>query len=228
MAMTQQSDAETTTSIGGSTLAYLFADRFVLKEDPGKSGMKAFGTGEVVRTSELAGGLVAIALWQLREQGAVTMESYHAKRLGFISTKGVNIRFVQRVPAGGVEKRVLDMLEKSKKAREGRETAFDVANMICRDGGEARAALISKAIDDAVQLGYLDRVNQDVGVVGKLRGKGTKLEPRSDRIKELDAAAMELAVRWRDFRKNEEELASLLRSTAYDGVETRVRAQRDD
>jgi hypothetical protein len=226
--MTQQSDVDTTRSISGSTLAYLYADRFVLKEQPGKSGMKAFGTGEVVQTTELAAGLVAVALWQLREQGAVTLESYHAKRLGFISTQGVNIRFVQRVPARGVEKRVLDLLEKSKRAREGRETAFNVANLICRDGGEARAALIAHAIDDAVELGYLDRVKQDVGMVAKLRGKGTTLEPHMERITPLDNAAMQLATRWRDFRQNEEELARLLRSTAYDGVQTRVRAQREE
>jgi hypothetical protein len=226
--MAQQPLADPTSSISGSTLAYLFADRFVLKEQAGRSGMKAYGTGEVVKIEELAAGLVAIALWRLREQGALSLQSYHAKRLGFISTHGVNVRFLQRVEAGGVEKRVLDLLEKSKRAREGRETAFDVANLLCRDGGEARASVIRNAIDDAVRLGYLDRVQQDVGMVAKLRGQGTALQPHPERIAALDSAAMELAVQWRDFRQNEEELARLLRSTAYDGIQTRVRAQNAD
>lgn len=205
-----------------SSIAYLFADRFVLKEQPGKSGMKAFGTGQVVVTRELSAGLVAIALWQLREQGAVTLEPYHAKRLGFISTQGVNVRFVNPVEAGGgVEKRVLDHLQRSKRAREGRETAFDVANLICRDGKDPRGTVIALAINDAVAAGYLERVPQP-------SGKGTTLQPHADRVATLAPAADALAAAWRDFRQGEEELAKLLRSTTFDGIEVRARDNRDD
>jgi hypothetical protein len=225
--MTEQPSAETTTTASGSTLAYLFADRFVPKLEPGKDGMTAFGTGEVVASGELAASLTAIALWQLREQGAVTLESYHAKKLGFISTSGVRIRFVQSVPATGVEKRVLELLEKSKKAREGQQTAYDVANLLCRDGGEARAALIRHAVDDAVQMGYVDRVQQDTGMLGKIRGKGTALQPHAERIQALDSAATSLAAKWQDFCQNEEELAGLLRSTAWKGIQMRMRAQQE-
>jgi hypothetical protein len=213
---------DTTATIGGSTLAYLFADRFVLTEQAGRSGMKAFGTGAVVQTRELSAGLVAIALWQLRERGALTLESYRHKRLRFISTSGVNVRVLQEVEARGVERRVLDHLLGSKRAREGRETAFDVANLVCRDGREPRGTIIKLAIDDAVELGYLQRVQGE-------RGKGTRLEAVSDRVEALAPAAERLAVQWRDFRRGDEaEMAKLLRSTTFDGIETQARDSRND
>jgi len=219
--MTQQAaQTDATGSIGGSTLAYLFANRFVPTEAVGRSGMKAFGTGAVVVTKELSAGLVAIALWQLREQGAVTLEAYSEKKLGFIPVSGVRVRFVAAVPARGVEKRVLDHLQGSKRAREGRETAFDVANLICRDGRDPRSTVIGMAIEDAVGLGYLARVKQDAG-------KGTTLEPQADRIAALAPAAQALAEGWRAFRTDEESLAKLLRSTTFDGIETRARDRSD-
>lgn len=227
--MTQQAtQPDATSTIGGSTLAYLFADRFVIKEQPGKSGMKAFGSGAVVVTKELAAGLVAIALWQLREQGAVTLEAYSAKKLGFISTKGVRVGLGTPVPARGVEKAILDHLQRSKRGREGRETAFDVANMICRDGKDPHGVVIRMAIDDAVELGYLERVHQDVNVVARMQGKGTKLEPNADRIAALAPAAQTLAEGWKEFRSGaEQEMVKLLRSTSYDGIDAQAR-NRDD
>jgi len=226
--MTQQATpTDALSSISGSTLAYLFANRFVPTEGPGRSGMKAFGTGEVVVTKELSAGLVAIALWQLREQGAVTLEAYREKRLGLISVSGVRVRVVGALPARGVEKRVLDHLQSSRRAREGRETAFDVANLICRDGNDPRGTVIRYAIDDAVELGYLDRIKQDAGVAGRLAGKSTTLEPHADRIAALATTAQTLAERWRAFRTDEEPLAKLLRSTTYDGIESRVRDRSD-
>jgi len=227
--MTQQAtQPDTTSTIGGSTLAYLFADRFVLKEQPGKSGMKAFGTGAVVVTKELSAGLVAIALWQLREQGAVTLEAYSAKKFGLISTSGVRVGLVGTVPARGVEKHILDHLQGSKRGREGRETAFDVANLIARGGRDPHGVVIRMAIDDAVELGCLERVQHDVGMVARARGKGSTLEPIADRIAALAPAAQALAEGWREFRTGAEQpLAKLLRSTAYDGIETLAR-DRDD
>jgi hypothetical protein len=224
--MTQQAvQPGTATPATGSTLAYLFADRFVLKEAAGKTGMKAFGTGQVVVTRELSAGLVAIALWQLRERGAVTLEAYSAKKLGFISTSGVRVGLTGNPAASarGVEKQILDHLQRSKRGREGRETAFDVANLICREGKDPRGVVIRMAIDDAVELGYLERVKQDAGAVAHMRGKGSTIEPHADLIAALEPAAQELAVAWRDFRTGEEPLAKQLRSTTFDGIEAKVR-----
>jgi hypothetical protein len=228
--MTQQAvQPDTAIPATGSTLAYLFADRFVLKEQPGKSGMTAYGTGEVVVTMELSAGLVAIALWQLRERGVVTLERYSGKRLMFFSVNGVRIGLTGQDPGPlhGVEKVVLAHLQKSKRGREGRETAFDVANMISRDG-DPRDAVTRVAIADAVELGYLDRVKQDVGVVGRIKGKGTALEPHADLVAALDPAAQQLAAAWRDFRTREVEVAELLRSTTYDGIAAVVRARQSE
>ena len=88
-----------------TTIAYLFADRFVLSAQAGETGMKAFGTGAVVVTAELSAGLVAIGLWQLREMGAVKLEEYHAKKLGLVSTSGVRVMpgatALTRMPSDG-------------------------------------------------------------------------------------------------------------------------------
>jgi hypothetical protein len=212
-----------------STTAYLFADRFVLAAQPGKTGMKAFGTGAVVVTAELAGGLVAIALWQLREMGAVTLEAYSAKKLGFISTSGVRVKLVGTADTAGVEKRCLAELEKSKKSRTDGMSAWDVANFICRDGKNPYGTVIQMAIDEAVELGCLQRVAQEVGIGGRLTGKpGTRLEAVPDRVAELKPAADELAEKWRGFRQGEAGLAKLLRSGTYEGIDVQGRRGRDD
>jgi len=222
-------EAEPARSPSGSTIAYLFADRFVPTESAGKTGMRAFGTGQVVVTAELAGGLVAIGLWQLRERGAVTLDAYSGKKLGLIKVSGVRVRLsagagdVVRT-AGGVEQRLLEHLGKSRKARDGGETAWDIANIVCMDGKEPRNAVIGRAIDEAVALGYLDRVKGEVGVIGRLAGRGSaKLEPVDDRLATLAPAALKLAAQWRSFREREADLAKLLRSTTFEGIESRAR-----
>lgn len=212
-----------------STVAYLFADRFVLTETPGKTGMKAFGSGAVVRTAELSAGLVAIALWQLREMGAVRLEAYHAKKLGFISTSGARVTLIGDAEVSGVEKAVLDAVKSWKKSRDQGVAAWDVANIVCRDGKEPNAAVIHFAIEDAVGGGYLQRVAKEVSTVRRLTGTpATMLEPLPDRIAELKARADELAVQWRDFRQGSEaEMVKLLRSTTYDGIQVRAQRSRD-
>jgi hypothetical protein len=210
-----------------STVAYLFADRFVLAEKPGKTGQRAWGTGAVVVTNELSAGLVAIGLWQLREMGAVTIEPYSGKRMGFIPVSGVRLRLVGTAEVGGVEKRLLDFLQTHKKAKDEGVTAWDVANMISRDTNDPRGSIIKPAMDEAVALGYLQREQQEVGVMGRLAGKpGTRLEPQTDRLATLQPAAQRLAEQWRDFRSNEADVAKLLRSTSFDGIEVRVRDKR--
>jgi hypothetical protein len=212
-----------------STVAYLFADRFVLSAQPGKTGMKAFGTGAVVVTAELSAGLVAIALWQLREKGVLTLESYQAKKLGFISTSGVRATLVGDAEVSGLERAVLDSLRTWKKAREQGVSAWDVANMVCREGKDPNSAVIKFAIEDAVSAGCLQRAPQEVTTVGRLTGKpGTVLQPVADQLAELKPRADELSLQWRDFRQGAEaDMAKLLRSTTYDGIQVRAQRSRD-
>ncbi len=214
-----------------STVAYLFADRFVPAEKPGRTGSSAFGGGGVVVTSELSAGLVAIGLWQLRQMGAVSLEAFSAKKLGFINDTGVRVRLKGSADvSGGVEKALLDLLQKSKKARDGGERAWGIANTLCIEGRDPRSTVIGMAIDDAVALGYLRREKTEAGVIGRLSGKpSSTLQADTERIAALAPAADRLAIAWRDFRKgDEEELAKLLRSTTFDGIEARVRRGRDE
>ncbi len=212
-----------------STVAYLFADRFVLAAQPGKTGMKAFGTGAVVVTAELSAGLLAIALWQLREMGAVRLEQYQAKKLGLISTSGVRVTLVDNVETGGVERAVLATLGTWKKARDAGVSAWDVANMLCREGRDPDAAVIRFAIEDAVAGGCLQRVAQEVSAVRRLTGTpGSVLQPVAERIAEVRPRADELAVQWREFRQGAEaDMVKRLRSTTYDGIQVRARRSRD-
>lgn len=174
--------------------------------------MKAFGTGGVVVTAELSAGLVAIGLWQLREMGAVKLEEYHEKKLGLVSTHGVRVTVLgDAVEVGGVETRLLETLATWKKSRDGGVSAWDVANMVCRNGNGPHGTVIGIALDDAVALGYLDRV--------------PSLEPTAERIASVEPTADELAAQWRDFRQGDEaSMAKLLRSTTYDGIEAQARA----
>lgn len=212
-----------------STVAYLFADRFVITAQPGKTGMKAFGTGAVVVTAELSAGLVAIALWQLREMGVLTLEAYQSKKLGFISTSGVRAILTGDAEASGVEKAVLDTLRTWKKARDQGVSAWDVANMLCREGKDPNAAVIHFAIEDAVAGGFLQRVPQEVSAVGRLTGRPqTVLQPVPDRLAELKPRVDELALQWREFRQGAEaDMVKLLRSTTYDGIQARTQRSRD-
>lgn len=212
-----------------STLAYLFADRFVLTAQPGKTGMKAFGSGAVVVTGELSAGLVAIAVWQLREMGVVRLEQYQSKKLGFISTSGVRLTLTGDAEVSGVEKAVLDTLRSWKKARDAGVSAWDVANMVCRDGKDPHATVIHFAIEDAVAAGCLQRVPQEVSTVGRLTGKpGTVLQGVSDCLAELKPVADDLAVKWRDVRQGPEaDMVKLLRSTTFDGIQVRTQRSRD-
>jgi len=204
-----------------STVAYLFADRFVPTAKDGEKGMRAFGTGAVVVTGELAAGLVAIGLWQLRERGAVTLAAFSSKKLGFISTSGVRVTRTGDGDFSGVEKRLLDVIDTWKKARTEGVSAWDVANMVCRDGDDPNYAVTKIAVDEAVSLGYLDRVAQGAGK------SPTTLEPQAERIATLQPDAETLAVSWREFRQGAEaEMVKLLRSTTYDGIEVRARRDR--
>jgi len=216
-------------NLSPSTVAYLFADRFVLTAQPGKTGMKAFGTGAVVVTAELSAGLVAISLWQLRERGVVTLEQYQSKKLGFISTSGVRITLAGDGEAAGVEKAVLDTLKTWKKARDQGVSAWDVANMVCRDGKDPNATVIHFAIEEAVAAGCLQRAPQEVGAVGRLTGRPQAvLQPVPERLAELKPRADELALQWREFRQGAEaEMVKLLRSTTYDGIQVRAQRSRD-
>jgi hypothetical protein len=230
--MTQQIPGTDTRSdsadgITPTTLAYLFADRFSPSEKAGRSGMQAFGTGGVVVTKDLAAILLGIAIWQLREDGAVTLEAYREKKLGFISVHGVRVRLTGSAARSGLDQRVLAYLERSRKARERGESAWDIANMLCRDGKNPWSTIISMAIEDAVAAGYLAREQQDVGVVGRLAGKPkAKLVAVGERIAPLDEAARGLAKRWSEFRTTESELAKELTGTIYDGLSTRDRSER--
>ncbi|HZS13403.1 MAG TPA: hypothetical protein VFC09_02285 [Candidatus Dormibacteraeota bacterium] len=212
-----------------STVAYLFADRFVLTAKPGTKGMKAFGTGAVVATDELAAGLVAIALWQLREMGAVTLEEYHTKKLGLISTNGVRITLLGIPEVGGVEKAVLHTVASWKKSRDAGVSAWDAANMVCRNGRDPNGHVIRFAIDDAVEQGYLERVPQEVSTARRLTGTpSTVLQPVTEKLATLKDAADDLAVRWRDVRQGAEStMVKLLRSTTYDGIQAQARNSRE-
>lgn len=212
-----------------STVAYLFADRFVPTAKPGKTGMKAFATGAVVVTAELSAGLVAIALWQLREMGVVTLEQYQSKKLGFISTSGVRATLVGDAEVCGVEKAVLDTIRARRKARDQGVSAWDVANLVCIDGKDPNATVIHFAIEDAVAAGCLQRIAREVSTVRRLTGTpAAVLEPVPDRLAELKPRADELALQWRDFRQGAEaEMVKLLRSTTYDGIQVRAQRSRD-
>ena len=197
-----------------STVAYLFADRFVLSAKPGETGQKAFGTGGIVNTKELAAGLVAIAIWQLREMGAVTLQAYHSKKLGFIATSGARVTLVGEAQTGGVEQRCLDQLARSGKSRTAGMSAWDVANFVCRDGRDPHGVVIRIAMDAAVEAGCLTRVDK-------------KLDPVPEALQTLGPAVDALAAQWREFRQGEEELAKLLRTTIYEGIDVQSR-RRDD
>lgn len=209
--------SDAVSSISASTLAYLFADRFGLSPE-------GYVPGQVVVSTELSGGLVAVALWHLRERGAVALEAYSGKKLGFIPDSGVHVRFLSGVPAGGLEKKLLDHLQGSKRARDGRESARDLGNRMAMGGKDPRGAVIAVAVEDAVEAGCLEHVKQDAGLVGRLSGKGTALEPQGGRVAALAPGASELAEAWSRFGQGDEAaLAALLRSTAQAGVAARVR-----
>lgn len=229
--MTDAAVPQVATLPSPTTLAYLFADRFCLAEKAGRTGQRAWGTGAVVVTKELAAMLPAVALWQLRATGAVTLEQYQGKKLGFIAVHGVRATLVGDAPArGGVDAMVLDYLRRSRKARDKGETAWDIVNILAIGGGKNPwGVFIGSAIDDAVNGGYLHREKSEVGVVGRLAGKPTStLVPHPERIAPLDEAASDLARRWAEFRKGADEaLAKELRSSVYDGIEARDRSNND-
>ena len=82
--------------------------------------------------------------------------------------------------------------------------------------------MIGIAIADAVSQGYLDRVAQP--------GTSTPvLRAQAERVAALQPAADALALQWREFRQGgETDMAKLLRSTTYDGIEVRSRQGRRD
>jgi hypothetical protein len=216
-----------TTPTAASSIAYLFADRFIPAQAPGRATTVVQSNGAAVSHVDLARHLPVIALWSLREIGAVDLAEYHEKKLGFIPSNGVRATLRQTVASSGIEGALLAGLTGSGRAQ---STGVDV-NALVRDlvpvSSNPYTRLLARSIDDAVALGLLRRVGDDVGVVGRLVGKSTShVEPVAQGIVPLDAAASDLAARFAAFRTGESALYLELLQQSSRGLKARER--RDD
>ncbi len=207
-----------------SSLAYLFASRFVVAAEPGTRGMKSFATGVTVNTRALAVNLPVLALWSLRNSGDISLRIDDEK-----NSKGVRAVLIRQGESSGIEGRILEQLARDKKAADG---GVDVARLV--SGLIPHTALPFEAVIELVLIevaekGYVTKVPQGRGMADRLKHKPKwAYEPNQQRYPPLLDSVTALAREWNAF---DDDLYKSLRDVSRVAIEhqrKRVDSDYDD
>ncbi len=189
-----------------SSLAYLFASRFVVAAKPGSVGMRSFATGVTVNTEVLAVHLPVIALWWLHNSGNISLRPYEGRRSQALrwvmNGGGSNLRAVllRPEPYGGLEGRVLGYLGRTKKRSDSGEDVYSMLTSLLPESKHPYEAVIEVVLKEVTDKGYVTRVSRDPGVGGSLvRRPKWVYESNPERYAPLAARVDELASEWKTF-----------------------------
>ena len=210
--------------VAASTVALVFADRFVAVQQPGRTTTPSYASGRAVAHTDLTRHLPVIALWSLRESGALGLAEYRERRLGFIPSSGVRAALHQHIPVGGIEGALLAGLAHHRAAEQGVDVHALVRGLI-PVSDDPYAVLLGRAVDDAVAAGLLQLVHNEVGTVGRLLGRATRqVAPVPSGVAPLHAVATDLAGRFVAFRSAEPALYQALVKASDKGIRSRQRS----
>ena len=207
-----------------STLLYLFADQVLPPDKAMSVGVEVPCAGAKVQRQPLTAGLFAIALWNLREHGYVTLEYQEKKRLGMFTTRQVIATGTKPGPRGGpLEGQLINVLWGGQPQ--------SVGDLVYRwfgdDYADPHAHVVNAARQAAVALGVFEEVDANRGAVGSLVLGKSKLVPVCERREQLRDAATETLQRWQAFRTAEPQIALELEDDAKKAIGRRTEGDDD-
>lgn len=214
-------------------LTFLAADRVVPADTVFTSGTVLPCSEVEVQSTALAATLLAVALWDLREQNRVTLAVEERKRLGLIRTNPVMVR---PVPAGGAADTpsaparaatLQDELLAAVTSPKGHRVKDLVWEWFREDAPSPNAVVIDRVVADALAEGLYEEVDSGHGKVGRFFLGATELRPRCDAIESHRAEADGVLARWQGFVQTEADLAALLLKECEKGIGSRTEAADD-
>jgi hypothetical protein len=208
-----------------SSLAYLFASRFVVAAEPGTQGMKSFATGVTVNTRALAVNLPVLALWSLRNSGHISLRIDDEKK----NSKDVRAVLIHTGVSSGIEGRFLDQLARNKKAADAGASVGGLVSGLIPHTSLPFEAVIELVLVDVAEKGYVTKVAQGRGMADRLRHKAKwTYEANQQRYPPLLDSVTALAPEWNAF---DDELYKSLRDVSRVAIERqrkRLDADYDD
>lgn len=218
-----------------STLLYLFPEQVMASHKAkghvaGEPGAPVRHGGALSRSIEvpcagvkvqrlgLASGLFAIALWQLRNDGLLSLEYQERKRLGMFTRGDVMVTPTGSAPGrGALEGRLLGVMA------DGRPRLFgDLVYQWLGHVADPPLRVFAAAHQAAVPMGVFTEVDAQRGPVGGFFLGKTKFFAVCDRRDELRSVATETLGRWSQFRTSEQQLAAQIEKSAGKGIGRRV------
>jgi hypothetical protein len=185
-----------------SVTVLLFADTFAPVIGAGDKGTVSYATGVSVVTEILARQMISVDLIHLQNGGAIEVDPFVRKKILFFSAAEADIRIIDDQVLRSSAGRIAQAIAADKKARQG---AANVRAIIARaypDSLFPYKTIVQIALDDAVELGYLE-LERNPGLRGIAHGLAGQARtiPRMERIRALQADAEVLAAEWTDFSK---------------------------
>jgi hypothetical protein len=186
-----------------SLVLYLYADRIVPLAEVGKGGMKSFNSGRAVPTKDLAHHVLSVAIWDLQRLGAIRLEEFHEKKLGFVPSSGLRAKPGTTTPCSvaGYEASMLHALQADKHFNGRGSRVGQVMGSALPKAKDPDRVIIGAMVQQGVDLGYLVRGTAETENPKERVKHPTSptVEPVPERIAGLAAAADQLVVEWSDF-----------------------------
>lgn len=200
-------------AVGPAILLYLFADAEIPKDTAVTRAVKVPCTEASVQRAALAIELVAIALWNLREAGAVTMR-YETRRRRLFGSRNVALVAATGSSAPGpshIEASILDAC-----GTEESEVSSTVYRWYAGNVPVPDLTLIQAVAAAASESGLIEPGAEEPN-------RGSKPgDPGCDRIAALRPAFDELIERWRRFKSTEHDLHRAVAGGIKRGMEARI------
>lgn len=180
------------------------------------------------RRIRLAPHLVAVALWNLERQDAITLEVRRSKALGFISRTELAVGLAH--PAGaspGIEGELLSVVAR----KSPRDVGAVVRDWFGRPASDVDGVVVRRVMEQTTQTGLLSITREDASrglIGGMLRGKEKE-------IVTADAAAVaavsneiaRLAADWMAFAQVQPELSAELVKRCQKAIDSREPVDSD-
>ena len=198
-----------------SILACIFADRLTPRESVLGKGVDAPLGAVKVQKKALGTLLFAVAFWNLRQDGVLSLEYHEQKR--FLGTrKRVLVHLREDAEAEWLEGAVLESLT----GIEGDHVRDVVGRWFGQDVSDPFGDVIRSASDGAVKLGYLRNATND-RPAARFGRPHVKFEPVTEHIAALEPAFTRFAFSWRRFEDREPELYTALLDACRKGITDR-------
>jgi hypothetical protein len=203
------SPAEPGAPASPSLLAYLFADRMVEADSPGRLGAPVPCAETEVAAAGLAATLLAVAFWDLRERGAVRLEPGR-RRLPLLRRR-IEVTRLREEMRPGLAGKAMRVPNADPEAFEGEDTSGkagplgdvpSVVGGILDPSDDPEWAIVAVVLEEGRELGLFAAGGD---------GQGQPLRANCGAIAREEEAFRTFAAGWRRFEQDDRELARALR-----------------